>query len=71
MKQTYLNKTREEQDKDFIEYFGFFADKDCKVCYGTGKASWMTDLNQYVICNCVLANIELEKQKQEALIVRP
>lgn len=70
MKQTFLGKTREEQDLDFIMYFSAFADKECKICYGTGKRSWMVDLQQYVPCECVMINIEKEKQKQENLITK-
>ena len=70
MNQTFLGKSKEEQEKDFKEYFGFFADKDCKNCYGTGKSSWMTELDQYIICNCVLVNIEKEKEIQESRILK-
>lgn len=70
MNQTFLGKTREEQDKDFVEYFRFFADRDCKICYGTGKKGWLVDLHQYIICECVMVNIEKEKQKQENLITK-
>lgn len=70
MKQTYLNKSRSEQDLDFILYFSHFANKDCKICYGTGKRSWMVDLNQYIPCECVMINIEKEKKEQESKIIK-
>lgn len=71
MNQTYLNKTRDEQEEEFKTYFQPYADPDCKLCYGTGKKHWHTELRQYVICECVFINIESEKQKLESLIVRP
>lgn len=70
MEQEFLGKTREEQDKDFILYFGHFADKDCKICYGTGKGSWMVDLQQYIPCECVMINIEKEKREQENNVIK-
>ena len=55
-----LEKSREEQDKDFLLYFSHFADKDCKICYGTGKRSWHVELKQYIPCECVMINIGKE-----------
>lgn len=70
MKQTYLEKTREEQDQEFNTYFRCFADSECKICYGTGKRSWHVELRQYIPCECVMINIEKEKKKQESLITK-
>ena len=63
MKQTYLGKSREDQDEEIRMYFKPYADVGCKICYGTGKASWMVDLVQYRLCECVMINIEKEKQE--------
>lgn len=65
MKQTYINKTREEQDKEIREYFKPYANEDCKVCFGVGQRGWLVDLGQYLICECVMRNIELEKRIKE------
>jgi hypothetical protein len=70
MKQSYLGKSRAEQDEDFLMYFSAFADKDCKICYGTGKKSWLVDLQQYIPCECVMINIEKEKRLQESKIIK-
>ena len=65
-----IEKTREEQDTEFNLYFRAFADKDCKICFGTGKRSWHVELRQYIPCECVMINIEKEKQAQERLITK-
>ena len=70
MNQTYLEKTKEEQESDFRIYFQPYADITCKICHGTGKRSWMVDLQQYIPCECVMINLEKEKRKQESLITR-
>lgn len=71
MKIDYLDKTRDEQEEEIKTYFKPYADENCKICFGTGKRGWHTDLRQYIICECVLMNIEAEKQRMENLIHRP
>ena len=70
MKQTYLNKTREEQTEEIRTYFKPYADPNCKICLGVGQRGWLVDLNQYIICECVMINIEKAKKEQESLITR-
>ena len=70
MKQTYINKTREEQTEEIRLYFKPYADVDCKICLGVGQRGWLVDLGQYIICECVMRNIEIEKKKQESLITK-
>jgi len=71
MKIDYLNKTRDEQEEEIRKYFQPFADPNCKICFGTGKQHWHQDLRQYVICECVMINIEIEKKRMENLIYKP
>jgi hypothetical protein len=70
MKQTFIEKSREEQTKEIQEYFKPYADPNCKICFGVGQRGWMTELRQYLICECVMRNIEIEKKKQESLITK-
>ena len=70
VKQTFIEKSREEQDLDFTLYFSAFANKDCKICYGTGKRSWHVELRQYIPCECVMMNIEKEKRELESKIIK-
>ena len=65
MNQTYIGKSREEQEIEIKEYFKPYADPDCKICYGVGHRGWFLDLNQYLICECVMMNVELEKKINE------
>jgi len=67
LKQTYLNKTRDEQDQEIRNYFRPFADSNCKICLGVGHRGWMMELAQYIICECVMINIEKTKKKQEVI----
>jgi len=65
-----MEKSREEQDEDFRKYFSWYADRGCKICYGTGKAGWMVELQQYMPCECVMRNMEREKREQESKIIK-
>ena len=57
-----IDKTRKEQEKDF-EQIRFYADPNCKDCYGTGKEAWLVELNQYKVCHCVLKNIKILRER--------
>lgn len=52
-----MNKTRAEQDKEFRDYFSHYADSGCKICGGTGKDGWITELKMYKLCLCVMENV--------------
>ena len=56
-----IGKSREEQDRDFREYIEPYATPGCKYCHGTGKEHWITELEQYKPCDCVLRNINKEQ----------
>ena len=58
----FINKSREEQNKDF-EQIRFYASKNCRHCLGTGKESWIVDLKQYKVCRCVLKNIKALRER--------
>ena len=70
MKQTYLGKSREEQTEEIRTYFKPYADPNCKICLGVGQRGWLVDLQQYIICECVMINIEKAKKEQESLITK-
>jgi len=70
MKQTYLGKSREEQTEEIRTYFKPYADPNCKICLGVGQRGWLVDLGQYIICECVMINIEKAKKEQESLITK-
>ena len=58
-----INKSREEQDRDFREAIGHYANPKCKYCLGTGKEYWLVALGQYKVCECVLENIKTIKER--------
>lgn len=58
----FLNKSKEEQEKEFAEYISHYATKNCKYCHGTGKEYWLFELEQYKVCGCVLKNIRIEQE---------
>lgn len=70
MKQTYLEKTREEQTEEIRTYFKPYADPNCKICFGVGQRGWHVELGQYIICECVMINIEKAKKEQESKIIK-
>ena len=70
MEQTYLGKSREEQTEEIKNFFQPYADPNCKICYGVGHRGWMMELAQYVICECVMINIEKTKKEQESKIIK-
>ena len=57
-----INKSREQQEKDFLEIRSF-ADPKCKYCLGTGKEYWIVDLSQYKVCECVIENIRILRER--------
>lgn len=58
-----INKSREEQDKEFRENVAPYADPNCKYCYGTGKEHWIVFLEQYKPCECVFENIRILRER--------
>ena len=56
-----IDKSREEQDKDF-EQIKEYANPNCKKCLGTGKEYWITELQMYKVCKCVEKNIKIAKE---------
>ena len=70
MKQTYIGKSREEQDEEIRGFFRPYAEPNCKICLGVGHRGWMLELRQYIICECVMINIEKTKKEQENLITK-
>ena len=57
-----IDKTKAEQDEEF-KIIASRADKDCKLCHGTGKNGWLTELRQYIPCECVHKNIRKELEE--------
>ena len=57
-----VGKTRAEQEEDFRQ-IAAYADPDCKYCYGTAKEAWLVDLDQYKVCECVLENIRILRER--------
>jgi hypothetical protein len=58
-----IEKSREEQDKEFHETIGQFASPNCKYCHGTGKEYWIMELQQYKPCDCVLRNVRTLRER--------
>lgn len=58
-------KTRVEQEKDFKKISGW-AKPGCQVCLGRGFSGWHQQLEQLLICDCVLRNIEEARAEENA-----
>ena len=58
-----IEKSREEQEREFHEVIGHYADKNCKHCFGTGKEHWIVELEQYKVCDCVMKNISILRDR--------
>ena len=58
-----INKSREEQERDFKEVISHYADPNCKYCLGTGKEYWLVDLAQFKPCECVLENVRTIRER--------
>lgn len=61
-----IDKTKSEQEEDF-KILASRADMDCKICLGTGKHSWHTELRQYIPCECVYRNIKKELEERSKM----
>jgi hypothetical protein len=61
----FVDKPREEQEKDFKEFIAPYANPSCPLCLGRGFSGWHVQLNQLIPCTCAVKNIiKAKKEKQ-------
>jgi len=56
--------TKEEQLKDFEEYFAPYSDPNCGLCHGRGYQGFNQIEERYIPCTCLIKNLAKEQAER-------